>query len=251
MKRLVAVATMLGLVCACSSNNSHATSPAAGGRCLLPPFGNGVDYHPAIDAARFGPDVTNPWYPLKPGTTYRYKGLDEGDPVTDVVVVTNRTRLIDGVRTRIVFDQLFQAGAVVERTNDYFAQDACGNVWYFGEDTAELNAAGEVKSTEGTWHSGVDGAEPGVFMPARPHLGRHFRQEWLAGHAEDSFSVIDLSTPVQVPAGSYPDALRTEETTALEPGVVDNKWYAKGIGDVRELTVHGPQEKLELVSVTN
>jgi hypothetical protein len=251
MKALVTVGVaVVCLLSACSSSAATRTV-SAGAACPLPPFDSGVAYRPQIDPQRFGPDVTNPWYPLRPGTTYTYRGLDEGDPVRDVVVVTNRTRVIDGVRTRAVSDRLFQDGAVVERTHDYFAQDSCGNVWYFGEDTAELNDAGRVTSTEGTWHAGVDGAEPGVFMQARPHLGRHFRQEWYPKHAEDTFVVIDLSTPVHVPAGSYPDALRTEETTALEPGVVDNKWYAKGIGDVQELTVHGPQEKLVLVSVTH
>lgn len=251
MKHLVAVGVVAAcLLSACTSSKPKHTAAANAG-CPLPPFGSGAQYRPQIDPNRFGPNVTNPWYPLTPGTTYSYRGLDEGDPVRDVVVVTDRTRVIDGVRTRIVFDRLFQGGAVVERTNDYFAQDSCGNVWYFGEDTAELNEAGKVTSTEGSWHSGVDGAEPGVFMQARPHLGRHFRQEWLAGHAEDTFAVVDLATSVHVPAGSYPDALRTEETNALEPGVVDNKWYAKGVGDVQELTVHGPQEKLALVSVTH
>jgi hypothetical protein len=236
---------------ACSSSKPAANAPSsADGTCPLPASANGAGYNPQIDPSRFGPNVTNPWYPLRPGTTYRYEGLDEGDPVIDVVAVTNRTRVIDGVRTRIVFDRLFKAGHVVERTNDYFAQDTCGNVWYFGEDTAELNDAGKVASTEGTWHSGVDGAQPGVFMQADPHVGRHFLQEWYRGHAEDTFAVADLATMVNVPAGTYKNALRTEETTALEPGVVDNKWYVKGIGDVQELTVKGPQEKLSLVRVT-
>jgi hypothetical protein len=254
---LGAVAALCALAaCTSSSTASKPPGPATSGTtaasagCPLPAFGAGADYRPQLDASRFGPDVTNPWYPLRPGTTYKYTGLDEGDPVTDVVVVTDRTRLIDGVRTRVVFDRLFQGGHVVERTNDYFAQDSCGNVWYFGEDTAELNKAGKVTNTEGTWHSGVDGAQPGVFMQAHPELDRKFRQEWLAGHAEDAFRVVDLSTSVQVPADHYADVIRTEETTALEAGVIDNKWYAKGIGDVKELTVKGPQERLVLVQVT-
>jgi hypothetical protein len=251
MKPFVTVgAVAMCLLAACSSSKATVATPV-NAACPLPPFGNGAQYHPKIVPSRFGPDVTNPWFPLQPGTTYTYRGLDEGDPVRDVVFVTNRTRVIDGVRTRDVFDRLFQGGALVERTHDYYAQDSCGNVWYFGEDTAELNKAGTVTSTEGSWQSGVNGAEPGVFMQARPHLGRHFRQEWLAGHAEDVFVVVDLSTSVHVPAGTYSDALRTEETDALEPGVLDNKWYAKGVGDVRELTVHGPQEKLDLVSITH
>jgi hypothetical protein len=232
-----------------ATHTSGSTQPASS--CPLPSFGSGAAYHPQIDPHRFGPNVTNPWYPLQPGTTYRYSGLDEGDPVTDIVVVTNRTHELAGVRTRVVFDRLFKHGKVVERTNDYFAQDSCGNVWYFGEDTAELNAAGKVVNTDGTWHSGVGGAEPGVFMQAHPQVGRKFRQEWLRGQAEDAFRLVETGTTITVPAGQYHDAIRTEETSGLEPGVIDNKWYVKGVGDVRELTVKGPQERLVLVRVTH
>jgi hypothetical protein len=250
MRISVGLAAALWVLSGCTSSAAIAAGPATNA-CPLPPMGNGAQYHPRIDPNRFGPNVDNPWYPLEPGTTYRYAGVDEGDPVRDVVVVTHRTRVIDGVRTRVVFDRLLQSGNVVERTDDYFAQDSCGNVWYFGEDTAELDESGHVTSTEGTWHAGVDGAEPGVFMAARPHLGRQFRQEWYAGHAEDTFVVVDLATTVKVTAGTFTNALRTQETTALEPGVIDNKWYVKGIGDVEELTVKGPQERLALVEVTH
>jgi hypothetical protein len=226
-----------------------AAATAATSSCSLPRFGPGADYHPRIVPSRFSAHVTNPWFPLPVGTTYIYTGVDEGVPAVDLVVVTHRTRLIDGVRARIVADRLLEAGHVVERTSDYYAQDTCGNVWYFGEDTAELDRHGHVTSREGTWHSGIDGAQPGVIMQAHPELGRRFRQEWYAGQAEDTFVVRDLSTAVTVPAGSFQHALRTEETTALEPGVVDNKWYVQGIGDVKELTVKGPQERLVLVEV--
>src|SRR5919197_2642084 len=168
VRRVLGVIAGCCVLSACSPGSAVQAAPAPAA-CPLPPFGNSADYHPRVDPAHFGPDVTNPWFPLRPGTTYRYRGLDEGDRVVDVVAVTHRTRVIDGVRTRVVFDRLFQSGQVVERTHDYYAQDSCGNVWYFGEDTAELKD-GRVTSTEGTWHSGVDGAQPGVFMQARPHL---------------------------------------------------------------------------------
>lgn len=250
--RLAIVLSALGVIAACSSGTAGQPNPTPSlATCRLPSFGNGDSYRPDVDPSRFGPAVTNPWFPLRPGTKYRYQGLDEGTPAVDVVTVTHRTSVIDGVRARVVFDRLFEHGRVVERTHDYYAQDACGNVWYFGEDTAELDARGVVTSTEGTWHSGVHGAQPGVFMPAHPQPGRRFRQEWYAGHAEDAFSVLDPSTAVRVPAGAYPNGLRTKETSALEPGVIDNKWYAKGVGDVRELTVKGPQERLVLVQVSH
>ena len=245
--RVLAITTLF-VATGCSSG-SHPTSTAGGG-CALPTYGTGAHYHPRIDASNFGPDVTNPWYPLRPGTTYRYRGVDGGTPAIDVLTVTHTTHTVDGVSARVVFDRLYESGRVVESTHDYYAQDGCGNVWYFGEDTAEFDKHGKVSSTEGSWHAGVDGAQPGVFMPAHPQLGAHFRQEWYAGHAEDTFAVADLSTPAPVPAGGFPNALRTQETSALEAGVIDAKWYAKGVGDVKELTVKGPHERFVLVRVT-
>lgn len=222
---------------------------AAGGRCPLPRFGPGADYHPHINPAHFSAHVTNPWYPLRVGATWLYAGRDGGDPVVDVVKSTRHTRMIEGVRTLIVADRLFAAGHLAERTSDYFAQDSCGNVWYFGEDTAELGVHGRVLNTDGTWHAGAHGAQPGVFMQAHPQVGRRFRQEWSRGVAEDTFVVRDRSTKVTVPLGSFTHALRTTEFSRLEPKVIDSKYYVRGIGDVKELTVRGPRETLRLVDV--
>ena len=191
----------------------------------------------------------NPWFPLKPGTTYVYKGIEGKRHARNVVKITHRTRLVGGVRCVVLDDRVYENGRLAERTRDYYAEDARGNVRYYGEDTAELDSHGHVTSTEGSFHAGVDGAQPGVFMQARPELGRRFRQEWYAGHAEDTFKVIGLSEPVQVPFGSFPDALRTAETTALEPGVLDNKLYVRGIGEIVEKAIKGPLEKLVLVDI--
>jgi hypothetical protein len=237
---------LVGLLSA-AAPGGQAVAPAQS--CALPTFGPGATYHPRTVPSRFTANVTNPWFPLRAGSTYLYAGTDGGDPAVDVVVVTRGTRLVDGVRTRVIADRLFEAGHVVERTSDYYAQDACGNVWYFGEDTAELDRRGRVTSTEGTWHAGIDGAQPGVYMQAHPQLDRRFRQEWYQGAAEDTFVARDLSTPVTVRAGAFRHALRTEETTALEPGVLDNKYYVQGIGEVEEVTVKGPQERFVLVQV--
>jgi hypothetical protein len=157
--------------------------------------------------------------------------------------------VIDGVTTRVVEDRLYLDNVLEERTSDYYAQDRCGNVWYFGEDTATLDEQGHVVSTEGSFHAGVKGAQPGVFMQAKPELGRKFRQEWFQGQAEDVFKVISLSSPITVPYGTFHHALRTAETSALEPDVLDNKYYVKGIGEVTEFSVKGPVEKLELIEV--
>jgi hypothetical protein len=122
-------------------------------------------------------------------------------------------------------------------------------VWYFGEDTATLDASGHVASTEGSFRAGVHGAQPGVYMQARPQLGRMFRQEWSQGNAEDQFKALSRNACITVPYGTFHHALRTRETTALEPTVVDNKYYIAGVGQVEEVTVKGPLEKLVLIDV--
>ena len=212
-------------------------------------FGPGSRYRPRIEPRNFSPRVTNPWFPLKPGRTMIYTGVKDGEPALDVVAVTSRTRMVDSVRTRVVEDRLYLNHVLVERTSDYYAQDKCGNVWYFGEDTAELDAHGRVVSTEGSFHAGVDGAQPGVFMQHHPQVGRLFRQEWYSGHAEDVFKVVALSAPVTVPYRHFNHALRTAEFTALEPDVLDAKYYVRGIGEVSEVSLRGPAEALRLIAI--
>jgi hypothetical protein len=246
-KVLIAVlATAAGLAIA---PGAAAMSSSKGEGCPLPAFGPGSTYRPDIDPEAFTANVDNPLFPLVVGRTLVYSGIKDGKEAIDLFHASKRTRVVDGVRTRIVEDRLFLNGVLEERTSDYYAQDRCGNVWYFGEDTAELDSHGHVTSTEGSFHAGVDGAQPGVFMQASPELGRRFRQEWYAGHAEDTFKAIGLSESVRVPFGSFGHALRTAETTALEPGVLDNKLYVRGIGEVVEKAVKGPLEKLVLVDI--
>jgi hypothetical protein len=194
--------------------------------------------------------VDNPWFPLKPGTTFVYEGIKDGKRSRDVYTVTSDVKTIIGVPCVVVHDTLYLDGKVGEETFDYYSQDDHGNVWYFGEDTKELNAKGNVTSTEGTWHSGVDGAEPGIYITADPVVGQAFRQEYYRGQAEDQFRAVDLSASITVPYGSFNDALLTEEWTTLEPSVLDHKFYVKGIGEVAELSAKGPKEEGRLVSVT-
>ena len=217
--------------------------------CPLPVFGPGSQYHPQFKPSRHTANVTNPWFPLKPGRTFVFTGVKDGQKALDVVTTTARIKLIAGVRTRVVEDRLYLDHVLNERTSDYYAQDRCGNVWYFGEDTAELDNRGRVVSTEGSFHAGVDGAQPGVFMQAHPQLGRKFRQEWYAEQAEDVFWAVETHATVRVPLRTFRNALRTVETTALEPDVLDTKYYARGIGEVAEQSVTGPHEALSLVKV--
>jgi hypothetical protein len=185
------------------------------------------------------PNVDNTWFPLKPGTVLRYRGSDNGTPTKDVFVVTNKTRRVPGGRARVVHDRVFKHGRVAEDTLDWYAQDRAGNVWYFGESTKELDAQGRVTSREGSWQAGRDGAQAGIFMPARPRVGRSFRQEYYKGHADDHFKIVAIKG----------NLMTTHEWTPIEPGVLDQKVYERGIGTTSEDSLKGGREHLHLVSV--
>jgi hypothetical protein len=183
--------------------------------------------------------VTNPWFPLRPGTVLRYAGSDAGVPVKDVLSVTRKTRAVRGGRARIVHDRVFKHGRVVEDTLDWYAQDASGTVWYFGEATKELDSHGRVTTREGSWEDGVKGASAGIFMPAHPRVGRSYRQEYFKGHADDHFKIESIQGATMV----------THEWTPLEPGVLDQKVYRRGIGTVSEDSLKGGSEHLHLVEM--
>jgi hypothetical protein len=205
---------------------------------------------PALGAQPgFTAHVTNPYYPLLRDMRWEYRGVKDGKPLRDVVRVTRRIERIRGIPCVVVLDRAYVDGRLRESTIDWFAQDDKGTVWYFGEATQELDRQGRVTSTEGSWRAGTDGARQGVFMPAHPHVGQSFAQEHYAGHAEDHFKVVSRTATIGVPFGTFHRrALMTEEWTPLEPGVRDAKWYVKGIGQVKEATLEGGDERAELVS---
>lgn len=237
---LLVLSALLGA--GCGSGGSGSTEQIAAGAGPAGPS--------QIDPKDFSATVDNPYYPLKPGITYRYRGVKDGKPTIDIYAVSRQTKQIQGVPCVAVKDNLYESGRLEEQTTDWYTQDSKGNVWYFGEATRELNAEGRTTSTEGSWQAGVDGAEPGIFMPASPQPGQSFRQEYYKGHAEDQFQVLKLNAAVTAPSGSYPRSLLTQETTPLEPGVVDHKYYVRGVGQVKEVTAKGPRELAALVSFT-
>ncbi len=210
---------------------------------------------PEIDPSDFVKEVTNPYFPLRPGTKYYYiNRIVEGKEVTiehDVVTVTSKTKMILGVPCTVVHDEVKVDGSVTEDTYDWYAQDKHGNVWYFGESTREREDTGW--STEGSWQAGVDGACEGIIMWAHPenHIAEVYYQEYLKGEAEDQAEVINTNTTVKVPLRTFHNCLDTKEFSRLEPSVVSHKFYAKGIGEIKEVQTRGGTEVDELISVTH
>jgi hypothetical protein len=166
-----------------------------------------------------------------------------------VVTVSSETKkLANGITARVVRDTVTEDGELIEDTVDWYAQDADGNVWYMGEDTAEFEG-GKITTRGGSWEAGVDGALPGIMVPADPVDGMKYRQEYYAGEAEDNGEVLSVGEQVEVPAGHYTDALLTKDTNALEPKVLEFKLYAPGVGPVLALGVSGGGGREELVNI--
>lgn len=214
----------------------------------LPASAGHPSYNPEIKSGDFVSRVDNPFFPLDPGTVYRYvTNSKDGQEVNDVVV-SHQTKTILGVTATVVLDSVYTNGDLTEATADWYAQDKTGNVWYFGEDSKELDH-GQVISTEGSWEAGVAGAEPGIIMEANPQVGDVYRQEFLPGVAEDMAKVTGIDVPVTVPYGSF-STLETLEWTKLTPNDRARKYYARGVGPVLEVAPKGGQVRTELVSVT-
>lgn len=205
-----------------------------------------TSYNPTIDPAQFVTVVDNPFLPLVPGTTLRYRSTSDEGVREIVVTVMPTTKVIAGVPCTVVHDVVSEDGEVREDTWDWYAQDRDGNVWYFGEDTKEYER-GKV-STEGSWTTGVNGAKPGIIMPAHPTVGQMYRQEYLVGEAEDEGQIIALDETVTVAAGTFSGCIKTKEWTRLEPGVLEHKYYAPGVGIVAEVMIEGGTEREELIS---
>jgi hypothetical protein len=165
-------------------------------------------------------------------------------------VVTDTTKVIQGITATVVHDVLRSHGVIVEKTDDWYAIDDLGDVWYLGEATATYDASGTVISTEGSWEAGVDGAVAGIIMPADPVPTDAFRQEFYRGHAEDQAWIVERGGAVTLPYGTLHHVLRSMEWTRLEADVVTTKLYAPGFGIVKELDLSGGQEVLELVRYT-
>ena len=217
-----------------------------GAALAIPRVADGGFVLPAFSPSNFaaGAPINNPYFPLPPGTVYRQTATVT-DPDTgqkgfqvDEDAVGRTRRTIGGVSAEVVRARSWLDGRLIEDTRDYYAQDKAGNVWYLGEDTKAFtyDDAGHVIATDtsGTFRAGVHGAKPGYIMPAHPAVGFSYIQESApADQAEDQAKVLSLNESVTVPFGSFKDVLETEETSPVEPGVVESKFYAKGVGVIR------------------
>jgi hypothetical protein len=230
---VIAAGAALALVVgACGSNDDESGSGGTATQVAstLPTGSQHVELNPAD----FTTNITNPYWPMKVGSKWVYK--ENGSQV--VVTVTDKTKKIaNGVTARVVHDVVSENGEPIEVTDDWYAQDKEGNIWYLGEKTAEYKN-GKVVTRAGSFNAGKDGAEAGIIMPAKPEVGQTYRQEYYAGEAEDFASVLSLDATAKVPFGSYTGCLQTKDVNPLDkPQQVEHKFFCKGVGPVKVVTV--------------
>jgi hypothetical protein len=206
--------------------------------------------NPPFDAAEFVAGIDNPYLPLVPGTAFHYRSETPDGLETNDVAVTRDSKQILGVNVTVVHDQVFLEGELSEDTFDWFAQDAEGNVWYFGEDSREIED-GQIVSTEGSWEAGVGDNEPGIIMLAHPKVGLAYHQELAPDIAEDMARVLSLKASPDVPYGSFHDCVGTMEYSLIEHGDREHKSYCSGVGLVLEDQSKGGHIRNELVSISH
>jgi len=230
------------------SSTTPATTSSGESNPVMDP-GDGGNYRPQIDPSEIAVVIDNPYMPLSIGSRWRYEGDSDGEHEVNEVVVTPDRKTVMGISAFVIHDTVAVNGELVEDTYDWFTQDNAGNVWYLGEDSKEYDN-GAVVSTAGSWEAGVDGALPGIVMPADPQVGDVYRNEFLAGEAEDMMKISDLDGTLTVDATTYTDVLTTQDWTPLEPDIIEEKSYAVGIGMIGETQLAGGDGYAELVEYT-
>jgi hypothetical protein len=210
-----------------------------------------------FDAANFDRPTTidNEYFPLKPGTRLTWEGTTvdvEGDeePHRVVFTVTDLTKVIDGVRTVVCWDQDFVDGELVETEIIFFAQDNDGAVWSLGEYPEEYEDGAFVAAP--CWIHGIQGAKAGILVPAKPAMGSpSFSQGWAPKvEFTDRGVVYQVGQETTVPFGTFEDVVVIDEWNAEEPDAHGLKYYARGVGNVRiGSRGTGDKENLELMTV--
>ena len=223
--------------------------PGPVGAAVIDP-GDGGNYAPNVVPGDFVAVVDNPYFPLPIGAEWFYLGHSDAGTERDVVTVLPERRTVMGISAVVVRDTVRLHDEVTEDTYDWYAQDRAGNVWYLGEDTTSYRH-GKVVGHGGSWEAGVDGALPGIVMPAHPVAGVAYRQEYRKGVAEDMAEMTNADASLRVRGRRFTAAVVTKEWSPLEPAVVEQKTYAPGIGVVRERTLRGGSDRAQLVEYTS
>ena len=230
--------------------NRRISIPLAAGVSLIlaAAIASAIEHPPDLNPANFNSSqaINNPFLPLPAGKLFVYEGAKEGIPTHDEMCVTSRKKLIEGVQATVVHHRSFENGFLVENTFDWFAQDVFGNIWYLGEDSTELPSG----STEGSWEAGVGDADAGFIMLANPQPGNRYYQEFASNVAEDQAKVISREESVCLKSGAcYDNLLLTAETSRLDPGVTEYKYYAASVGFIFGVIAKGGDERTELVGL--
>jgi len=205
-----------------------------------------------LDPADFTLEIDNPYWPMSPGSEWVYTETDStGKKEKVVVTVTDETKLIaNGIKARVIRDIVSENGTPVEITDDWYAQDKDGNIWYLGE-AVENYENGKLVDRAGSFEAGVDGAQPGIAMPANPEPGLSYRQEYYKGEAEDRAVVITVGEEqVEVPYGHFTGVLMTRDLVPTEPKVQELKFYARDVGPLLSIHTDGAGGRAALVSYT-
>jgi len=232
---------------ACGSESEGKSRSSASG--ALPQGSEKVDLKPAD----FSLDIDNPYWPMTPGSRWVYSEKDtEGKQEKVVVEVTDETKMIaNGIEARVIRDTVSEQGVPVEVTDDWYAQDSAGNIWYLGEYVTNYEN-GKVVDHEGSFEAGVDGAQAGVALPANPEPGMSYRQEYYKGEAEDEGAVVTVGEEqVDVPYGFFDKGvLMTRDLVPLEPKVQELKFYAPDVGPLLSVHMDGAGGRAALVNYT-
>ena len=250
----LSAALLLGIAAACGGGSSQSSTETTSGGATTGATTSSLpvgDKPFPLDPSDFTIEIDNPYWPMKPGSQWIFRETNAEGSVSKVVVtVLDKTkRIANGVEARIIHDQVSEDGEIKEDTYDWYAQDSKGNLWYFGEDTTEYEN-GKPKTKEGSWEAGVDGALPGIIMQADPQVGMTYREEYYKGHAEDGASIVGTDALAKVPYGRFTGGVQTRNFSGIEPDVIEEKIYAKGVGVVLEITVSGGSDRDELLSYT-
>jgi hypothetical protein len=244
----ISAAVLIVSATACGGGSSQSTGTSVGATgAASPPLPQGNE-QVTLDPAEFTTEIDNPYWPMKVGNRWVYRETDAEGTVTRVeVTVTDETKTIMGIDSVVVHDIVTEAGEVKEDTLDWYAQDADGNIWYMGEDTKEYEN-GKITSTKGSWEAGVDGAQAGIIIPAHPRPALSYREEYYKREAEDAAEVLSLNARAKVPFGTFDHVLQTRNVTPIEPDLIEEKFYARGVGMVLAITVSGGSDREVLAS---